>query len=93
MGRLLTGINGPIYGKVGSVIGSSRNGVPYIKGLYKKRTLKVSEKELANRQKFAAAQAWLRPRTKGNNYHVYAAFSAADRSRQSESIYLGEWKT
>jgi hypothetical protein len=208
MGRLLSGIGGPIQGKVGKVIGSSRNGVPYIKGLYKNRTLKVSEKEKANRIKFAAAQAWLKPildfvregfrgysqrsqgfiaakswllknafvkdgenmridparvkvssgslrnpshievsltetgnlkftwdtaddvsgnsdqimvlaydvekkyapfkskgqfrsagvdylqleRTRGNHFHVYAAFVAADRSRQSESIYLGEWK-
>ena len=30
--------------------------------------------------------------TNGKNYHVYAAFNAADRSRQSESVYLGEWK-
>jgi hypothetical protein len=28
----------------------------------------------------------------GKNFHVYAAFTAADRSRQSESVYLGEWK-
>jgi hypothetical protein len=26
------------------------------------------------------------------DFHVYAAFSAADRSSQSESVYLGEWK-
>jgi hypothetical protein len=52
---------GPIHGKVGTVIGSSRNGVPYIKGLYKNRTLKVSKKELHNRKKFATAQAWLSP--------------------------------
>jgi hypothetical protein len=61
MGRLVNGINGPILGKVGSVIGSSRNGVHYIKGPYKNRTLKVSEKEMANRQKFKLAQAWLHP--------------------------------
>jgi hypothetical protein len=28
----------------------------------------------------------------GRNFHVYAAFNAADRSRQSDSVYLGEWK-
>jgi Family of unknown function (DUF6266) len=28
----------------------------------------------------------------GKNFQVYAAFNAADRSRQSDSIYLGEWK-
>ncbi|SRR5258705_2978343 len=208
MGRLLGGVNGPIHGKVGNMIGSSRNGIPYIKGPYKNRTATVSEKELLNRKKFAAAQAWLAPilgfvregfrghtqRSQGfvaakswllkngitsqgedlhidpalvkvssgdlqnpediavelmetgnlkftwnpgndeslnsdqvmmlaydvergyaklnttgqlrktgtdilrvdrmgdNNFHVYAAFNAADRSRQSDSVYLGEWK-
>ncbi len=209
MGRLVGGINGQIQGKVGKVIGSSRNGIPYVKGPHKKRTLKVSKKEQANRKKFAAAQAWLAPvldfvregfrgysqraqgfvaakswllknafvgdgeelridpalvkvslgdlplpenlavgltesgdlrftwdpgqkngpdsvdqimmlaydvgksevtykttgqfrsagedilqitKTNGKNFHLYAAFNAADRSRQSESIYLGEWK-
>jgi Family of unknown function (DUF6266) len=208
MGRFIGGVNGQIHGKVGNVIGSSRNGVPYIKGPYKKRTLTVSDKELLNRKKFALAQAWLAPilkfvregfrgynqrsqgfvaakswllkngftgegndlhinpalvkvssgdlpnpkdiavaltetgdlkftwntaddgsgisdqimmlaydvergqavskttgqlritgadilqveRMRENNFHVYAAFNAADRSRQSDSIYLGEWK-
>jgi hypothetical protein len=61
MGRLPNGINGPIVGKVGTVIGSSRNGKPYVKGPHKPRTKKVSKKELANRKKFRAAQLWLKP--------------------------------
>lgn len=48
-------------GKVGSVIGSSRNGKDYVKGLHKKRTKKVSKTELANRSKFTIAQNWLSP--------------------------------
>ena len=208
MGRLLGGVNGPIQGKVGNMIGSSRNGIHYIKGPYKNRTPTVSRKELLNRKKFAMAQAWLAPlvdfvregfrgysqRSRGfvaakswllknsftgeeediridpalvklswgdlpnpkdiavaltetgnlkftwnpgddvtgqkdqvmmvaydietalvvsiitgqfrstgsdilqvdrmgnNSFHVYAAFNAADRSRQSDSVYLGEWK-
>src|ERR1700682_3994600 len=208
MGRLLGGVNGQIQGKVGTMIGSSRNGIPYVKGPYKNRTPTVSTKELLNRKKFAAAQAWLSPilkfvrvgfrgysqrsqgfvaakywllkngftgqgedlridpalvkvssgdlpnpqdiavaftetgnlkftwnpahvelqdsdqimmlaydverafaflnttgqlrstgvdilkmdQTNGKNFHVYAAFNAADRSRQSDSVYLGEWK-
>jgi hypothetical protein len=208
MGRLLGGVNGQIQGKVGTMIGSSRNGIPYVKGPYKNRTPTVSTKELLNRKKFAAAQAWLAPilefvrvgfrgysqrsqgfvaakswllkngfagqgedlridpalvkvssgdlpnpeniaveftetgnlkftwnpvyvdlrdkdqimmlaydierahailittgqlrstgvdildmhQSSGRNYHVYAAFNAADRSRQSDSVYLGEWK-
>ena len=61
MGRLLGGVNGQIQGKVGTMIGSSRNGIPYVKGPYKNRTPTVSTKELLNRKKFAAAQAWLAP--------------------------------
>jgi hypothetical protein len=61
MGKLIHGINGPVQGKVGSVIGSSWKGIPYVKGPYKKRTEKTSAKELANRHKFGVAQAWLQP--------------------------------
>jgi hypothetical protein len=61
MGRLVSGINGPIIGKVGDVVGSSWKGIPYLKGKYKKRAKNVSDKELANRERFAKAQAWLAP--------------------------------
>jgi Family of unknown function (DUF6266) len=61
MGILISGPNGPIIGKVGKIIGSSRNGKHYVKGPYKKRTGTVSEKELLNRKKFALAQSWLAP--------------------------------
>ncbi len=61
MGRLVSGINGPFIGKVGTIIGSTRNGIPYIKGPHKYRTKNISEKEKLNRSKFAAAQLWLSP--------------------------------
>jgi hypothetical protein len=61
MGKLINGIYGSFKGKVGPVVGSSWKGIPYIKAAYKKRTKKVSAKELANRSKFAMAQAWLSP--------------------------------
>lgn len=63
MGRLLHGINGPFSGKAGSVVGYVINGQGYIKGLYKKRTKRISEKEKLNRKKFATAQSWLAPLT------------------------------
>src|ERR1700676_3698466 len=59
MGRLVNGINGPFVGKVGSVIGSSWKGVPYMKGVYKQRTGKVGPGEQANRNKFRLAKSWL----------------------------------
>ena len=63
MGRFKHGVNGPFVGKVGNVIGSSRYGIPYMKGPYKNRTTTISEKEKFNRRKFAATQAWLKPLT------------------------------
>src|SRR5882757_9493250 len=79
MGQLINGINGAIVGKVGTVIGSSRNGKPYVKGPYKKRTGKVSKAELANRGKFAVAQAWLKPLLKfvREGFRMYKMTSGA----------------
>lgn len=61
MGKYTSGINGPITGKVGAVVGSSWKGIPYLKAKYSKRTKNITEKELANRKRFAMAQAWLAP--------------------------------
>jgi hypothetical protein len=61
MGRLINGINGPVVGKVGSVVGSSWKGIPYLKGPYKRRTKTISDDEKANRNKFSMAQFWLKP--------------------------------
>jgi len=79
MGRLVNGINGPIVGKVGTVIGSSRNGKPYLKGPYKPRTKKVSKAELGNRSKFSQAQFWLKPLLKfvREGYRSYKMTSGA----------------
>jgi hypothetical protein len=63
MGKLKKGINGPFTGKIGTVHGSSYNGVPYVKGPHKKRTKDISDKERANRIKFDVAQKWLSPLT------------------------------
>ena len=61
MGKLTNGINGPFVGKVGTVVGSSWKGIPYMKGTYKKRTGRASLQEKSNRNKFAMAQRWLKP--------------------------------
>ena len=61
MAKIPLGINGPIVGTVGSVVGSSWKGESHIKGKYKKRTTDVTQKELSNRDKFGAGQRWLQP--------------------------------
>ena len=60
MARLKNGINGPLSGKVGSVVGCSWKGVNYVRGLpriNKKRT----EAQKANQSRFAYVNAWLAP--------------------------------
>lgn len=59
MGKLTDSIWGSFEGKVGPVAGSSRKRIPYIKAAYKKRTKKVSAKELANRDNFPFAAFYL----------------------------------
>lgn len=61
MARYDNGINGPFSGKVGPVVGSSRNGVHYLKSKGNPRTSTASDAELKNRNKFANAHAWLKP--------------------------------
>ena len=57
------GILGAFNGKVGTVVGYELNGVPVGRSLPSKRKGKISEKEMANRKKFACLQAWLQPLT------------------------------
>jgi hypothetical protein len=57
------GINGNFKGKVGTVIGSSWKGIPYMKSLYHTRTIPPHEKEQQNRTKFGMAHRWLQPVT------------------------------
>jgi hypothetical protein len=63
MARYTNGINGAFSGKVGTVIGSSWKGIPYMKSLHDKRTIPPHEKEQQNRNKFGMAHRWLKPVT------------------------------
>lgn len=61
MAKYIEGITGAFQGKVGPVVGSSRNGIPYMKSRGNARTSAATGSELENRNKFAAAHAWLKP--------------------------------
>ncbi|HSC40127.1 MAG TPA: DUF6266 family protein, partial [Chitinophagaceae bacterium] len=63
MAKMPNGIMGPFVGSIGPVVGSSWKGIPYQKKKYKKRTKKVTKKELGNRDKFGDGQRWLQPIT------------------------------
>lgn len=94
MARLKKGINGPISGKVGDVVGSSWNGIDYIKSL-PKRKKPATENELKSRFRFALSQAWLRPllvfvRVGFKGYtETYEGFAAA-KSYLSRNAFEGE---
>jgi hypothetical protein len=61
MARYKNGINGTFMGKVGTVVGSVWNGLPYMRSAGNPRTAPAGENEQANRDKFAAAHLWLKP--------------------------------
>jgi hypothetical protein len=61
MGKIPEGIVGPVSGRVAHVIGSSRNGVAYLKGPYKKQRKPSEGAEAANQTKFKMAHQWLNP--------------------------------
>ena len=63
MATYTDGINGKFNGKVGTVIGSSWKGIPYMKSLHSKRTIPAHKDEQLNRNKFAMAHRWLQPVT------------------------------
>jgi hypothetical protein len=61
MAKFNQGITGPFQGKVGTVIGATWKGIPYMRARPKKRTFPPTAGELANRKKWALSQQWLQP--------------------------------
>jgi hypothetical protein len=65
MAKLKYGIFGPLSGKLGSLIGSSWMGIPYLKKAAKDANRERSPAQQANSQKFAYVNLWLIP------FHAY----------------------
>ena len=59
MGKIVQGINGPFFGKVGSVVGYMWKGIPVMRAIPKKRTKPFSEKELNQQARFRIMNACL----------------------------------
>lgn len=60
MARVIEGINGAFRGKVGTVVGYTRNGVSIMRSLPRKSSKAPSQKQLDNRKKMSVAQVWLK---------------------------------
>ncbi len=61
MGRFIKGVLGGFSGKVGTVIGSSWNGIDYMRSLPKASTKAPSDLQLIQRAKFGLANGFLGP--------------------------------
>nr|WP_199075979.1 DUF6266 family protein [Pedobacter sp. ASV19] len=61
MARYKNGINGPVSGKVGMVIGSSCRGIQYLKSVADVSAVPATEAQLNQRLKLALVSGWLRP--------------------------------
>lgn len=59
MARITNGITGAFSGRVASVVGYTRYGRTYMRGVPKHTTKPPSEKQILNRKAMAAVQAWL----------------------------------
>jgi len=59
MARYKNGINGPVSGKIGNVIGSSTRGVNYLKSVSRVSKRKPTEAQLLQRDIFALVSGWL----------------------------------
>lgn len=60
MARLINGIMGAFRGKVGIVVGYTRNGEGIMRSLPRKISKEPTQNQLNNRQKMAACQLWLK---------------------------------
>ena len=61
MGTYKNGICGPFSGKIGTVVGSTWNGIEYMRSLPRRSKRKPTEAQKAQRMKLAMAIAFLRP--------------------------------
>lgn len=97
MAKFKNGIMGPVVGAIGTVVGSSRNGVHYLRARTKRRRRKKDSGEKHNQDKLALAHYYLQPMLdylregfKGAQSGAYnAAKSIALRHALSEEA--GKW--
>ena len=61
MGTYKKGVLGPFSGKIGTVIGSTWNGIEYMRSLPKASTKAASDLQLINRAKFGLVNGFLGP--------------------------------
>lgn len=61
MGRYKKGVLGPFSGKIGTVVGSTWNGIEYMRSLPKASTKAATDLQLINRAKFGLANGFLGP--------------------------------
>ena len=98
MAKLPNGIFGPISGKIGSLVGSTWMGIPYIREIShpKANPAPRSAARLANEEKFKFINNWLVPfhdyLTVGfSNLAVRKTAIAAALSANYKTVFSGTW--
>nr|MBC7614260.1 hypothetical protein [Pseudopedobacter sp.] len=86
MGRIIKGILGGFVGKVGTVIGSQRNGVDMISSLPKKSTKAPTELQLNQRDRFSLGIGFLKP----INTVLKLGFKSADPRLSSINVAMSQ---
>ena len=61
MAKIKGGVNGSFSGKVGGVVGSSWNGIDYIRSLPRQRSSPFTPNELRNQSNLKLVHEWLQP--------------------------------
>ena len=61
MARYKNGINGPVSGKVGTIVGASWRGIDYVRNVADTSKVKWSEAQLNQRAIFALVMNWIKP--------------------------------
>lgn len=95
MGAIKQGILGSFSGKVGTVVGSSWMGISYMRALSPNVKDARSPKQLAQREKFALANAFIKPITLAYNESkksaVYDMVSSCRGDEGASLSYPSDW--
>ena len=83
------GINGPVSGKIGNVVGATCRGVAYLRGM-PETTAAPTQKQINQRLKFALVMGWLKPLLNIINIGYQVLFGDKTPMNRAVSYHLKE---
>jgi hypothetical protein len=89
MARYKNGINGPVSGKIGNVVGATCRGVAYLRGMPESNAA-PTQKQINQRLKFALVMGWLKPLLNIINIGYQILFGDKTAMNRAVSYHLKE---